>query len=483
MPLRVRIAPSPTGYLHIGTARTALFNYLLARKKKGSFILRIEDTDKARSEKKYEDDILNGLRWLGLNWNEGPEKEGVSAPYRQSERSQIYKKYLEKLLKEGKAFYCRHTKEGLLQEKLDQRELGEPFRHVCSDEPVMEEELADIPSPPYKNCVIRLRRSDKKINIKDDIRREVEFDASLLGNITLAKNVNEALYNFTVVIDDYEMGINYVMRGEDHLPNTPKQILIQEALGFPRPEYAHLPLILGPDRSKMSKRHGATGVAEYQRLGYLPEAMVNFLALLGWNPGTEEEIFNLEELADKFSVENIQPSGAIFNPKKLNWINGKYIRKMPEEELVKQCRPYLKEAGLINGSTTEKIIYGAVRLSRERMEKLSDIANLSKFIFSLPEYEKELLVWRKMKKEDLPQILGKIKRILQNEKEEKFIKENLNEVLKALAEGIGDTGSVFWPLRVALSGLKESPGPTEIAEVLGKKETLARLDRAIQKLS
>lgn len=480
--VRVRLAPSPTGNLHIGTARAALFNWFLARNKKGKFILRIEDTDKERSKKEYEENILSGLRWLGLNWDEGIGVGGEHAPYRQSERVEIYKKYLEKLLKEGKAFYCYHAKEELREEQLDQRELGDPFRHICSQEPVMEAELADVPAPQNDNYVIRLRRSDKKIKIKDNIRGEVEFDASLLGDIMLAKNINEALYNFTVVIDDYEMEINYILRGEDHLPNTPKQILIQEALRFPRPEYAHMPLILGADRSKMSKRHGATSINEYKENGYLPEAMVNFLALLGWNPGGEEEIFNLEELAKRFSVEKIQSAGAIFNQEKLNWINGKYIRALSEEELIKHCRPYLEQAGLIDKNTPDKLVAGAIGLSKERMERLSDTAKLSEFIFRLPEYEKEMLIWRKMKPEDLPMILQKIKKILEDEPGEKFTKDNLDEILKALAEGVGDTGTIFWPLRVALSGLKASPGPTEIAEVLGKKETLARLDKAINKV-
>lgn len=480
MSLRVRLAPSPTGNLHIGTARTALFNYLFARQKNGKFILRVEDTDKERSEKKYEKDITESLKWLGLDWDEGIDIGGPHAPYRQSERIGIYKKYLEDLLKRGRAFYCYHTKDELQEEKLNQRELGDPFRHICSHEPVMEAELADVPSPQRENYVIRLRRSDKKITIKDNIRGGVEFDASLLGNITLAKNTGEALYNFAVVIDDYEMEINYVLRGEDHLPNTPKQILIQEAFSWPRPEYAHFPLILGSDRSKMSKRHGATAVNEYKKAGYLPEALINFLVLLGWNPGTEQEIFNMEELIKNFSIERIQSSGAVFNEEKLNWINGKYLRAIPAEELAERCRPYLQETGLLDKNTPEKLITGAVKLNRERMEKFSDITALSEFLFRPPVYDKELLIWKKMKPEDLPDVLAKIKKILTDVHDDEFKKDALDHILKGFAEGRGDTGSVFWPLRVALSGLKASPGPTEIAEVLGKEETLARLDAAIR---
>jgi len=394
--IRVRLAPSPTGPLHLGTARTALFNYLFAKKYQGKFILRIEDTDKERSKPEFEKNILESLLWLGLKWDEGPtgvvsgsqqpalsklasssqqpalsklasssqqpallRKEGIDSqspvpdsrylgnygPYRQSERGEIYASYIKKLLQSGQAFWCYHTKEELKKEKEEQMKRKEPPRHICN----------------HKNCrikrdkskgIIRFSSPAKKIIINDLIRGKVEFDTSLLGDFSIARDEKTPLYNLAVVIDDYKMKISHIIRGEDHLPNTPKQILLQEALGLPSVQYAHLPLILGPDKSKLSKRHGAVSLTWYKEEGYLPEAMINFLALLGWHPlDDQKEIFSLEEAIQEFSLERVQKSPAIFNLEKLDWLNGWYIRHLPLEELTKRCLPYLEKAGLI-----EKVI-------------------------------------------------------------------------------------------------------------------------------
>lgn len=348
--IRTRIAPSPTGNLHLGTARTALFNYLFACKNEGVFVLRIEDTDLARSDKKYEKDIIDGLKWLGIKWDEGIDIGGNCAPYRQSERFAIYAKYIKKLLDEKKAFYCWHTKEELEKEKEEQTAKKELLRHVCNYK-----SQADHKTQKTADAIIRLNASEKKITFNDLIRGEVKFDTALLGDISIAKSINEPLYNFAVVIDDYEMKISHIIRGEDHISNTPKQILIQEALGFSAPQYAHLPLILGSDRSKLSKRHGAVSINWYREQGYLPEAMVNFMAFMGWSPQSAQggqdaqnkEIFSMQELISEFSIEKIQKSGAIFNMEKLDWINGQYIRKLSIDKLVDLCIPYLKESGLI----------------------------------------------------------------------------------------------------------------------------------------
>ncbi|MBC7074377.1 glutamate--tRNA ligase, partial [Candidatus Parcubacteria bacterium] len=323
--IRVRFAPSPTGYLHIGGVRTALFNFLFAKKNQGVFILRIEDTDKERSKKEYEENIMESLRWLGIEWDEGPDKGGPFGPYRQSERGEFYKKYLQKLLNEGKAYYCFCTKEELEAERQYLLSLGQAPRYSgkCRNLPkeVVEKNLKE-----KKESVIRLKVEPQKVVFFDLIRGKIEVEAELLGDFVIAKSLTEPLYNFACVVDDYEMKITHVIRGEEHISNTPKQILIQKALGFPQPQYAHLPLILAPDRSKLSKRHGAVSVWEYKKMGYLPEALLNFLAFLGWNPGTNREIYSLSALIKDFSLERIQKSGAVFNQKKLDFLNGFYIR-------------------------------------------------------------------------------------------------------------------------------------------------------------
>jgi len=316
--IRVRIAPAPTGFLHIGLARTAFFNYLFAKKYQGIFILRIEDTDRERSKPEYEKDIMEGLKWLGIEWDEGPDIGGDYGPYRQSEKKEIYAKYLKKLLDENKAYHCFCSEEELEAQRQYQLSIGEAPRYSgkCASLPkeVVEKYLTE-----GKPWVLRFRIPGKKIEFEDLIRGKVEFDTSLMGDTVIAKNLFTPLYNFACVIDDFEMQVSHVIRGEDHISNTPKQILLQEALGFPQPKYAHLPLILGPDRTKLSKRHGAISVSEYKREGYLPEALINFMAFLGWNPGGEREIYSLASLIKEFSLEAVQKSGAIFNIKRLDF--------------------------------------------------------------------------------------------------------------------------------------------------------------------
>ena len=407
---RVRFAPSPTGPLHIGAARTALFNYLFAKKNKGSFILRIEDTDKKRSKKKYEQDILNSLEWLGLKWNE---------KYNQSQRIKIYAKYLKKLLDSGQA---------------------------------------------YKKDIIWFKNPNKKIVFNDLIRGRIEFDSSIFGDFSLAKSLKEPLYNFAAVIDDYEMKISHVIRGEDHISNTPKQILIYQALSLSVPKFAHLPLILGSDKSKLSKRHGAVSIGEYQKQGYLPEAMINFMALLGWNPGTDKELFSLKELIKNFSLEKIQKGGAVFNIDKLDWFNSYYIKKMPIKELTKLCLPYLPKSNF-SKSKLEKII----KLEQERMRKIPEIGDMVGFFFKDPQYKASLLKWRDMKKKEIKESLNKLKEILS--------KSKIGDAKKRLLK-MEDRGKLLWPLRVALTGREKSPEPFEIAEILGKKEVLKRIKKA-----
>ncbi len=528
--IRTRFAPSPTGFLHIGSCRTALFNYLFAKKYQGRIILRIEDTDIERSNPEFELDIIKNLKWLGINWDEGPiaerekdDKEqiylGNYGPYRQSERGEIYKKYLKKLLEENKAYYCFCSEEEIEAKKQEQISRGMPphYNGKCANlAPEEVKKRLDKKQP----AVIRFKVPKKKVSFIDIIRGKIEFDSGLFGDIIIAKNLNTPLYNFAVAVDDFEMRITHIVRGEDHLSNTPKQILLQEALGFSRPIYAHLPLILGPDKSKLSKRHGAMAVAEYRKLGYLPEAIINFLAFLGWNPGIEREIYSLPSLIKDFYIEKIQKSGAIFNIKKLDFLNGFYIRQKSLQKLTELCLPYLIEKGYLKPiikseqyppaygginisqifeitKTKEKVgfeyLKKIIALYQERLKKLSEISELTDFFFKDKlNYEKGLLRWKNAPEEETQHLLDKLLEILSKIKENEWDKQSLENVLMPEAEKlpvsrfqekgevkqVGDRGKLLWPLRVALSGKKASAGPFEIAEILGKNKTLKRIKEA-----
>ena len=347
--VRTRFAPAPTGLLHIGGARTCLFNYLFAKKNEGVFILRIEDTDIERSGPEYEKDIMESLKWLGIEWDEGPDVGSATpdyGPYRQSERLNIYAKYLERLLAEDKAYYCFCSEEELEAQRQYQLSIGEAPRYSGKCANLSKEEVQRLRGAG-EPAVIRFRVPSKKIEFNDLIRGKLEFETSLMGDIVIAKDLTTPLYNFACVVDDFEMKISQVIRAEEHISNTPKQILLQEALNFPSSQYAHLPMILAPDRTKLSKRHGAVGISEFKKEGYLPEALVNFMAFLGWNPGGEREIYSMPSLIKEFSLERVQKGGAIFNIKRLDFLNSFYIRQRSVEKLTELCLPYLIEAELI----------------------------------------------------------------------------------------------------------------------------------------
>ena len=504
--VRVRIAPSPTGRLHVGLARTALFNYLFAKKYQGSFILRIEDTDIERSEPEYEKDILERLKWLGINWDEGPDIGGGYGPYRQSQRLESYVKYLKKLLSEDKAYYCFCSEEELEAQRQYQLSIGEAPRYSgkCANLPKEETEKRMAEGKP---SVIRFRVPAKKVEFDDLIRGHLEFDTGLLGDIAIAKDISTPLYNFAVVIDDFEMKISHVIRGEDHISNTPKQILLQEALNFPRPIYAHLPLILAPDRTKLSKRHGAVAISAYRKQGYLAETLVNFMAFLGWNPGTEREIYSMPSLIKEFSLEKVQKGGAVFNIKRLDFLNGFYIRQKSVEKLTELCLPYLVESGFLKShEEVEKFHLGAphyeilltgelidlvklekiISLYQERLKKISEISELTDFLFKEKlEHDKNLLRWGEMTDREIMKSLDKLGKILPKIKPEEFNKEGLEKVLLPEADKfakeiskVGDRGYLLWPLRVALTGKDASAGPFEIADILGKEKTIKRIKEA-----
>ena len=485
---RVRLAPSPTGWFHVGTARTALFNYLFACKNGGKFILRIEDTDRQRSKKKYADDILEGLEWLGLNWDEGPKIGGSAGPYFQSERTNIYRKYLQQLLDEGKAYYAFDTPEELEAQKEIMISQGLP--------PKYSGKYRNFPQATVKQylkegkpSVIRFKMPAKVIKFQDIIRGEVTFNLELFGDIVIAKSFREPLYNFVVVIDDYLMKITHVIRGEDHISNTPKQIAIQEALGLPRPIYAHLPMILGEDRSKLSKRHGSTALSDYRKKGYLPQAMINFLALLGWHPKEEREIMSIEELISEFDLKRVQKGGAIFNIKKLDWLNAQYLRRIPLPQLTKKVVEYakeyfpLKKIGEYDSLRLQKII----EVELPRAKKLSDFITASDIFFQKSlSYPAELLQWKEMKREEIIEALQDALMIVNKIPGTSFTKETLQidfyNFINDKESYKKDKGKLLWPLRVALSGKKASPGPFEIAEILEKEETIKRIKQALTKL-
>jgi glutamyl-tRNA synthetase len=471
--VRVRIAPSPTGYLHIGTARTALFNWLFARKHKGVFILRIEDTDRERSKPAFEKDILESLTWLGLTSDEGP--------YRQSERAHIYERYLSKLLHESLAYHCFCSKEELEAERQSMLAEGVAPRYSGKCRSIPRDEV-EARMAKGNSSVIRFKVPSAKVSFTDMIRGKVSFDMSLGGDFVIAKNVREPLYNFAVVVDDGEMRISHVIRGEDHLANTPKQIVLRDALGFPPIQYAHLPLILDSSRAKMSKRYSATAIAEYRSLGYLPEAILNFLVLLGWHPGegsgSNQELFSRAELIEAFDVERVQKAGAVFNLEKLDWMNSQYVRKLSLGELA----DLLTEQKFAPAGIAGPQLKRAILAVRDRMQKLSDFPSLSDFFFTIPEYPSELLSWK-----DAPRIATLENLIAANAVLAGLSPEAFNrakDLEHALATVVAERGRgpVLWPLRVALSGREASPGPFDIMATLGKDATLERIGKAIEKL-
>ena len=439
--VRVRFPPSPTGYCHIGTARMALVNYLFAKKHGGTIVLRIEDTDKARSKREYEDDIKESLSWLGLQWDEFA---------RQSERLRSHTQLIGKLVREDKAYVS------------DEESKTEPGQHVRP---------------------VRLRNPGKTITFTDIIRGEITFDTTELGDFVIARGEEDPLYNFAVVVDDAEMGITHVIRGEDHISNTPRQILIQEALGYPRPQYAHFPLHLAADRSKLSKRKGDVAVRDYRAKGYLPDALLNYLAVVGWTAPSGKEILSLGEMIDEFELADVHKSGGVFDPEKLRWYNRRYLATLPDSSFAAYALPAL-ERGM-----GERVAYDAtlgerlLPLLRERIDTAADIAGLAHegeldFFFSDPAIEAAGLPDKKSSATEAARHLLLAKESLlgieQSEWSDTATKSALWEY--ATAEG---RGAVLWPLRYALSGRSKSPDPFTIAGIIGKAATLRRIETAL----
>ena len=462
--IRVRYAPSPTGPHHIGGARTALFNWLFARQEKGSFILRIEDTDQERSKPEFEEDIKNTLSWLELDWDE---------LYRQSERLPIYKEHLEKLFNEGWVYYCFCAKEELEAERqaMMTQGLAPKYSGRCRalNKDDIEEKLK-----AGESYVLRLKMPETKLTFKDLIRGQISFDTTLIGDVIVAKDFNQPLYNFAVVVDDALMNITHVIRGEEHISNTPVQIVAAQALGFELPHFAHLPLILNPDRTKMSKRFADTSVKDYVDRGYLKEAMVNFLAYLGWHPKEDKEVMSLEEIVEEFDLARVQKGGAVFNSEKLDWLNGYYLKNLGIEELLPRAQKFVPSEWQLTS-----VILNSVRT---RITNLDELKELVSFYYKLPNYPVEFLRWKEADPATTAVNLVRALELVDAIPEEKFNQKFLEESLIA-AISRENRGDILWPLRVALSGLKASPSPFEIIDALGKKESIKRINLALKRIN
>lgn len=463
-----RFAPSPTGLFHAGSYRTALFSCLYARQNGGNFILRIEDTDRERSKKEYEENIIESLEWMGLKYDEF---------YRQSDRTDIYRKQLQKLIDSGHAFISDET----------QRVVDPNATRTAN-------------AGPARTSVIRFRNPNKKVSWDDLIRGHIEFDTTELGDFVIAKSMDEPVFHLVVVVDDHEMGITHIIRGEDHISNTPRQLLIYEALGAQPPRYAHIPLLLAKDRSKMSKRHGAVPVSEYRDRGYLAAAVVNYLALLGWHPEGELELFSFDELVKSFSLERVQKSGAIFDEEKLKWFNRQYLLRLSDEQFAAHSKSFLPEWLTAEGPLFKRLL----PVLKDKISAFGEIAGLFDddgelhFVKEITDYKSEMLLWKKnpdkaVTAAHLKECRALIEKMPTDQvaadsaasksmSGEPFTMEAVKAAIWPYAEAKGK-GDVLWPLRVALTGQEKSPDPFVSASLLGREECLKRIDVAIAKLS
>jgi glutamyl-tRNA synthetase len=491
--VRVRLAPSPTGPLHIGTARTALFNYLFARRTGGVFVVRLEDTDAARSSIAYEKDILDGLHWLGLSWDEGPEVAGEEArgpfgPYRQMERLALYDEAKDRLLHEDKAYPCYCTPQELETERKRQEAAHLPPRYSgrCANLTPVERAAFEAQS---RKPAIRFRIADGMVAFDDLVRGPVEIDATALGgDLVIVRSDGTPLYHFSVVVDDAAMEISHVIRGEDHLSNTPKHILLFRALGHTVPRFGHLPLILNPDGSKMSKRKTQTAISDYVAEGFVREAMVNYLALLGWSTGTEEEVLTLDELGERFSIEHVQKSGAKFDRERLEWLNGQWIRRLSTEEFLERLRPFLArelDAGRIDRMPADDELTPLVPVIQERLPTLGSVGELIGFLFvDRLDIDPQNLI---PKRWDLPTTLDGLRAaraVVAAVGRVSFEADELEPRLRELAEERGwKVGDLFMAIRVAVTGRTATPPLFDTLVALGYDRSLERLDRAIEVLA
>lgn len=481
--VRVRFAPSPTGYLHIGGARTALFNWLYARHYNGSFILRIEDTDRMRSTPEAVKAILDGMKWLGLDWDEGPEKGGKHGPYFQTERLALYREFVAKLLKIGAAYYCYCSAEELADRRKKQFADGKPaiYDRKCLN--LSETEKKQL-EKEGKKPAIRLKMPDRQIVVHDLIKGKMEFESKLLSDFVIMKSDGVPTYNFAVVVDDILMNISLVMRGDDHISNTPKQIVIYQALDMPVPEFAHIPMIMGPDNTRLSKRHGATSVMEYQRMGFLSEAVLNYIVHLGWSSGTNREIFSIEELIENFTLDKISNHSAIFDMEKLNWFNNEYLKRLPDEKYVEMLIPFLKDADYIELPLSEEKegwLRKVVSLMKSRVRNFKQFLEYGDYFF-IEDFTVEEKAIKILEQKGVIDILEHLVKRLKEIKDWK--EENIEQELREMANKLNLKGKqIIHPTRVSLSGKTVGPGLFLLMEALGKEINIKRLEKTINKLN
>jgi glutamyl-tRNA synthetase len=475
--IRVRFAPSPTGTLHIGGARTALFNWLFARHYNGRLVLRLEDTDLVRSDWRTAAGILEGLRWLGLDWDEGPDKDGDYGPYRQSDRLEIYQGYLRQLLESGQAYYC-FCSSAELKEQRDKARLEKrnyTYDGCCRN--LTPEAIANNFSLGIKPAVRLKVAQEGKTVVNDLIRGQVEFDNQLLDDFIIGKSDGWPTYNFAVVIDDHCMNISHVIRAEEHLSNTPKQLAVYKALGLKPPQFAHVSMILAPDRSKLSKRHGATSVQEFRDDGILPEALVNYLALLGWSPGEESDLIPRAKMIQLFSLDKISRSAAIYDLKKLIWMNNYYITSLPLERILELVAPLAAEYGWLDSNSRDHF-RRVIELVRSRAQKVSEILQLAEYFYCEPSSYDSKGVEKYFCKEGIEDILGAVIDLIKHTSV--FQAEGLERSFRQKAELMGlKAGHLIHPTRLALSGRTNTPGLFEIMEILGAPKVEHRIMSAL----
>lgn len=478
---RVRFAPSPTGYLHVGGARTALYNFLYARKLGGQFILRIEDTDQERSTEESLRMQLQDLRWLGLTWDEGPEFEtladvGEFGPYRQSQRLDIYQKYVNQLLQEGKAYHCFHTEEEIESQSLAK---GEHFKSQYRDLSLAEAEKL-LAAGQFSVVRFKNHQEEKKYAFDDLIRGHVEFSSSMVGDFVLLRSTGMPVYNFCCVIDDYLMKMTHVFRAEEHLSNSLRQLMIYEALGFEAPLFAHMSLILGSDRQKLSKRHGATSCNQYRELGFLPEAVSNYLALLGWSPGEDREIMSVEEMTELFSTERLNKAAAVFDETKLRWVNSVHLRALPNDELWRRVQPFIERAGLrlpADSSWQAR----ALEVFKVKMEVLSDavelLAPFDEEGFAVADEGREVLAWESSKP-----VIEKWLSLVEGSAEV-ISEEDFSSMQNTVKTECGVKGKfLFMPLRVSVVGKPHGAELQKVVPLMSKQQLLGRARQCLSQL-
>jgi len=474
--VRLRYAPSPTGHLHIGGARTALFNYLFAKKHNGTYILRIEDTDLSRNKENAEVGFMNGFTWLGLPWNEGPQVGGEYGPYSCMERLDIYQKHIDQLLESGQAYHCYCTEEELEAEREALMAKNELPRYMGKCRSLTAEDKAAHEAAGRKKTIRFRVQEDKVYRFSDMIRGDVEFESNGIGDFVIVKSDGVPTYNFAVTVDDALMKISHVVRGEEHLSNTPRQLMIYEAFGWETPKFAHLPLILNETGKKLSKRDESIiqFIEQYEELGYLPEAIINFLALLGWSPGGEQEIFSMDELIEQFSFERVSKSGAIFDPGKLAWMNGQYIKAADLGRIVELAIPHLTQAGRITDATDREWVKQLVALYKDGMNAVSEIVELSEMFFQdTVNYDEEAKAV--LAEEQVPTVLAAFRdKLLALET---YTADTIQAALKEVQKETGFKGKqLFMPTRVAATGQIHGRDLNMTLSLLGRDTVVARIN-------